>query len=99
MKDNCFTILCWFLPYIILEWIAIPFSTVGEGVEKKQPSCTVGGNANWYNYGEQYGDSLKKLGIKLPYGPTIPLLGIYLEKNVIEKDTHIPQCSLQHYLQ
>ena len=32
----------------------------GEGVEKKEPSYTVGGNANWYShYGEQCGDSLK----------------------------------------
>ena len=32
----------------------------GEGVEKREPSCTVGGNANWYrHYGEQYGDSFK----------------------------------------
>ena len=32
----------------------------GEGVEKREPSCTVGGNVNWYcHYGEQYGDSLK----------------------------------------
>ena len=30
---------------------------------------------------------LKKLGIKLPYDPTIPLLGIYLEKTITEKDT------------
>ena len=26
----------------------------GEGVEKSDPSCTVGGNVNWYNhYGKQ----------------------------------------------
>ena len=32
----------------------------GEGVEKREPSYTVGGNVNWYNrYGEQYGGSLK----------------------------------------
>ena len=32
----------------------------GEGVEKREPSCTVGGNVNWYShYGEQYGVSLK----------------------------------------
>ena len=32
----------------------------GEGVEKREPSCTVGGNVNWYShYGEQYRDSLK----------------------------------------
>ena len=31
----------------------------GEGMEKRQPSYTVGGNANWYShYGEQCGDSL-----------------------------------------
>ena len=34
----------------------------GEGVEKREPSYTIGGNVpiNWYNnYGEQYGSSLK----------------------------------------
>ena len=32
----------------------------GEGVEKREPSCTVGENVNWYShYGKQYGDSLK----------------------------------------
>ena len=30
---------------------------------------------------------LKKLGIKLPYDPAIPLLGIYPEETIIEKDT------------
>ena len=30
------------------------------GVEKREPSCTVGGNVNWHShYGEQYGGSLK----------------------------------------
>ena len=33
---------------------------------------------------------LKKLGIKLPDDPTIPLPGIYLEKNITEKDTCTP---------
>ena len=32
----------------------------GEGVEEREPSCTAGGNVNWYShYGEQYGGSLK----------------------------------------
>ena len=32
----------------------------GEGVEKREPSYTVGGNANWYShYGKQRGDLLK----------------------------------------
>ena len=33
---------------------------------------------------------LKKLGLKLPHDPTIPLLGIYPEKIIIEKGTCIP---------
>ena len=33
---------------------------------------------------------LKKLGIKPPYDPAIPLLGIYPEKTKIERDTCIP---------
>ena len=31
-----------------------------EGVEKRDSSCTAGGNLSWYRcYGEQYGGSLK----------------------------------------
>ena len=33
---------------------------------------------------------LKKLKIELPYDPTIPLLGIYPEENMIQKDMCIP---------
>ena len=33
---------------------------------------------------------LKKLGIKAPHDPAIPLLGIYPEETKIEKDTCIP---------
>ena len=33
---------------------------------------------------------LKKLKIELPYDPVIPLLGIYAEKNIIQKDTCTP---------
>ena len=32
----------------------------------------------------------KKLGIKLQYDPAVPLLGIYPEKNTIQKDTSAP---------
>ena len=41
---------------------------------------------------------LKKLKIELPYDPAIPLLGIYPEKTIIQ-NSHVPQCSLQLYLQ
>ena len=30
---------------------------------------------------------LKKLKVKIPYEPAITLLGVYLEKTMIEKDT------------
>ena len=51
---------------------------------KREPSYTVGGNANWHNhYGEQYGGTLKKLNIELPYDPAIPLLDIHPEKTII----------------
>ena len=33
---------------------------------------------------------LKKLKIELPYGPVIPLLSIYLEKNIVQKNTFTP---------
>ena len=33
---------------------------------------------------------LKKQGIKLPYDPLIPLIGIYPEETKIEKDTRTP---------
>ena len=55
---------------------------------KREPSYTVGWNVSWYSlYGTQYEGFLKKLKTELPYDPTIPLLGIYLEKNTIQKDT------------
>ena len=34
--------------------------SVGEGMETRKPSCTIGGSVNWYNhYGEQYKGALK----------------------------------------
>ena len=35
-------------------------TSVGENVEKREPSCTLGGNVNWYShYAKQYRVSLK----------------------------------------
>ena len=42
---------------------------------------------------------LKKLGIRKPYDPAIPLLSRYPEKTIIENDTCVSHCSLQHYSQ
>ena len=36
---------------------------------------------------------LKKLGIKLPYDPVIPLRGVYSEETITEKDTCTPICA------
>ena len=58
-------------------------------MEKRGPSYTLSGNVSWYSHYRET-VSLKKLGIKLPYDPTVPLLGIYPEKTIIEKDTCTP---------
>ena len=52
-------------------------------MEKREPSCTVGGNVNWTTVWR----FLKKLKIELP---AIPLLSIYPEKTIIQKDTGTP---------
>ena len=43
-----------------MNWLVWKDPDAGEGVEKREPSYTGGGNANYYShYGEQCGDSLK----------------------------------------
>ena len=62
-----------------------------EGVEKSECPYTFGGNINWYNHhGEQLGCSLKIKKIDLTNDTIIPLLGIYSEKNMVQKDTCTP---------
>ena len=61
----------------------------GDGVEKRGRSCFVGGTVSQPLW-KMVWRCLKKLGIKPPYNPAIPLLGIYPEKTKIEKDTCIP---------
>ena len=59
-------------------------------MEKREPSCTVGGNANWCNHsGKQYGGSTKKQKIELSYNPANAVLGIYTKdtKLQIQKGT------------
>ena len=68
-----------------ITWCAI------EKYPGLEPSYTVGWNVNWYShYGEHCGGSFKKLKIELLYDPAIPLLGIYLEKTIIQIDTCTP---------
>ena len=63
-----------------------------EHVDKREPSYTVGGSANWYShYGEQYGDFIKrKTDDRVTMWSNSPLLGIHLDKAVIQKDTCTP---------
>ena len=63
-----------------LSWKCLQTINAGEDVEKREPSSTVHGN--WYiSYRQQYGNYLKEL----LYDPTIPLLGIHLEKTLNSK--------------
>ena len=51
-------------------------------MKKGEPSYTVDENINWYSHcGKQYGGFSKKLKIELSYGPSIPPVDIYQEKN------------------
>ena len=53
-------------------------SSTGEDVEKREPQCTVGGNADWCSHwGKQNGISLKKLNVEVPFDLAILRLGLY----------------------
>ena len=95
LLEKCKSKLQWDITLHQSEWPSsksLQTEHAGEGVEIGECSCTVGGNVNWYShYGRQYGDSLKNLGIKPPYDPAIPLVGIYPEETKIEKDTSTPK--------
>ena len=65
-------------------------TNVGEDVEKREPSCSVGGNVNWCgHYRKAIWRFLKKLRVELPYDPEIPFLGMYPKKTktLIQKTT------------
>ena len=54
-------------------------------MEKREPSYTVGGNANWYSYNGELWRVLQKLEIELPYDPAIPVLGKHTEETRTER--------------
>jgi len=58
-------------------------------VKKREPSYTVGRNVSWYIYilWRTVWRYLRNLYIELPCDPAIPLLGRYLDKTLLEKDT------------
>ena len=55
-------------------------------MEKKEPSYTLDENVHSGSVWRFF----KKLKIKLPYDPAIPLLGICPEKTIIQKESCIP---------
>ena len=61
--EKCKSKLQWGITSHQTEWPSsktLQTINAGEGVEKREPSCTVGGNINWFShYGRWYGDSLK----------------------------------------
>ena len=61
-------------------------------MEKREPSYTAGGNEVGAATMENSVRFLGKLKIELPYDPAIPLLGIYPDKTIIQKDTRTPMC-------
>ena len=76
LLEKCKSKLQWGITSHQSEWPSLknlPTINTGEDVEKRESSCTVGGNVNWYSqYGRQYGDSLKtrNRAIIWPRNPT-----------------------------
>ena len=65
LLEKCKSKLQWDITSHQSEWPSsksLQTINAGDGVEKREHSCTVGGNVNWYShYGRRYGDSLKNL--------------------------------------
>ena len=62
----------------------------GEGVKKRELSYTVGRHANWFShYGKQYRGSSKTKN-RVALWSSVPLLGIYPDKIIIQKDICTP---------
>ena len=74
-----------FTPTRLAKIKKIDNNSIGEDVEKLEPSQTVGGNVKWCshfekqsgNFSKQSGNFSKKLNIELLYDPAIPLFGKY----------------------
>ena len=75
--------------HLILRMAISKMSTnnkLWRGWREKETLLHFGGN--WCRHcGKQFGVPSKKLKRELPYEPAIPLLGIYPDKTVIQKDT------------
>ena len=78
----------------VLEWVAISFSRGSSQLrDRTKTSLIVGRLFTLWTPGKSQKTVqrfFKKLGIELPYGLAIPLLGIYPDKIIIWKDPCIP---------
>ena len=54
--------------------------SVGENVEKLEPSCIAHGNVKWYSHGRTWCVGSSKYKTELPYNPAVPLLSMYLKE-------------------
>ena len=64
-------------------------------MQKREPSYTVGGNANYVQpLWRTVWRFLKNLEMELPYDPAITMLGIHTEETRIERDTYIPMSTV-----
>ena len=71
-------------------------TSVGENVRKRESSCTVDGNVYWYcHYGEQYGESFKKIKNRIMTWPSNPTPGHLPREKPQFRKKHVPQCSHQ----
>ena len=67
-------------------------------MRKREPSYTIGGSVNWCSPWKTIQRLLKKLKLELPYDPAIPLLVIYPDETLTQKETRT-LCSYEHYSQ
>ena len=77
-------------PARILEWVGMPSSRASSRPRNQTSiSCQSTLLVGFFTI-EPPWRFLKNLKIKLPCEPAIPLLGIYLEKTLIQNDTYVP---------
>ena len=78
LLEKCNSKLKWGITSHQSEWSSpknLQIINSEEDMEKRAPSCTVGGNVNWYShFGEQYGDSSKARN-KIAIWPSNPTTG------------------------
>ena len=62
----------------------------GEGIKKRESSCSVRKNVTGTVTMENIWSCHKNLKIELPYNPATSLMGIYSEKTIVSKNTSTP---------